>query len=146
MSFGFNVFKTGMFKAGFDLQEAGLDVRVILVMTDTTIATEFAAQVLSDFSTLDEYDGANYARKAIGSQVVTEDDGTNKGIFDGSDVTFTALGVGSRQCQGMLLYAHIGADSANIPIAYIDTGGFPFDGNGGDVTVQWNVDGIAQST
>jgi len=37
------------------------DLRIILVMSNTTCDTETGAQTMSDFTTIDECDGAGYA-------------------------------------------------------------------------------------
>lgn len=142
-SFVFNVYATQVFPGTYDLSSA--TVKVALVMTNTTVDTEKTAQTLADFSVLDEYDGAAYARQTLASKTITQDDVNNRGVFDAADATFATLGAGTRQAAGMLILLDLGgADSANIPIAFIDTGGFPFTGNGSDVAVTWNVDGIVQ--
>lgn len=129
-----------------DFQEASDDIRIALVMTNTTVDTEKAKATISAFTTLDEYDGANYARKACANQAVTEVGGSNLGKFSFDAITWTALGIGTRQCQGLLLYKHVTNDADSIPIAFIDTGGFPFDGNGGNVTLTPNAAGFLQAT
>lgn len=145
-NFAYTPFKPGILLADFDLAEAADDIRIILVMTNTTADTEQDAQFVGSFTTLDEYDGANYARKALANQVVNTDLVNNRGEFDADNITWTALGVGTRQAQGMIVYKHVGADGVNPVIGWIDTGGFPFSGNGGDVTVAWNAEGILQTT
>jgi len=129
-----------------DFDEAGDDIRVLLVMSNTTADTEEDVDNIDAFTTLDEYDGANYVRKALANQVTAEDEANDRGEFDADNVTWTALGVGTRQCQALLVYHHVTNDADSPPIAFIDQGGFPFDGNGGDVTVQWNAEGIIQAT
>lgn len=129
-----------------DFDEAGDDIRVLLVMTNTTIDTEEDEDFIGDFTTLDEYDGANYARQTIDNQVTAEDEANDRGEFDGDNVTIANLGVGTRQCQALLIFHFVTNDADSVPIAYIDQGGFPFDGNGGNVTITWNAEGIIQAT
>jgi len=57
-----------------------------------------------------------------------------------------SLGAGTRQNQGALLYIFVTADADHINVAWIDTGGFPFDGTGSNTTIQWNALGILQLT
>jgi len=129
------------------MDEAANDVRVMLVMTNTTADTDQDAANIAAITTLDEYDGAAYVRKALANQVTNQDDPNNRGEFDADDITWTALGAGTRQAAGMVVYRHVDGTAANdLPIAYIDTGGFPFSGNGGNVTVTWNAEGIIQTT
>lgn len=121
--------------------------RVALVMTNTTALTDQDAATVAAISTLDEYNGSGYARATPGTPVVNRDDPNNRAEFDANDVTFSALGAGTRQAQAMLLIKNVDGTAANdIPVAYIDGTGFPFAGNGGDVTIQWNVEGIVQLT
>lgn len=145
-SFVYTGAKEEIAKGAIDFREAGDDIRVVLVMSDSTADTEEDTLLMNAFTTLDEYDGAAYVRKALASQTVTRDDPNDRAEIDAVDVVWTALGVGTRQCIGMIVYKHVTSDADSIPIAYIDTGGFPFDGNGGDVTMQWNAEGILQIT
>lgn len=145
-SFAYTPFKTDLMKGSFNLQEAGNDVRVILVMTNTTADTDQDAKFVGDIGTLDEYDGASYARKALANQAVNEDDPNNRGEFDADDIVWTALGAGTRQAQAMVIYKHVTNDADSPLLAFIDSGGFPFSGNGGNVTIQWNAEGIIQTT
>ncbi|MBL4871768.1 MAG: hypothetical protein JKX72_12550 [Robiginitomaculum sp.] len=97
---------------------------------------------LGSFTDLDEMDGANYARKTFASQTLTKDAPNNRSEFDADDITYTALGAGTRQVAGALIYLHVTNDADSPAIAYIDDGGFPIIANGGDVTIQWNGEGI----
>jgi len=121
------------------------DIRVLMVMTNTTCDTEEDKAFIDQFTTLDEFDGANNARKALTTEAVSADEGNDRGEFDADDVTWTALGAGTRQAAGLLLYKFVSDDSDSIPIAWIDDD-FPITPGGGDVTITWNADGILQIT
>lgn len=123
------------------------DIRVLLCMTNTTADTDQDAAVITDITTLDEFDGANYVIIALANEAVNTDAANNRAEFDADDISWTALGAGTRQAAGMLVKRHVDGTAANdIPIAWIDTGGFPFTANGGDVNVGWNAEGILQAT
>ena len=62
--------------------------------------------------------------------------------FDAADVTWTSIDAGTA-AQGTLL-KEITNDAASLTIVNIDTGGFPITTNGGDLTMQWNAEGISQ--
>jgi len=65
------------------------------------------------------------------------------GVFDGGDVTFTA--VTGASCEALVLYRkNAGANTTWRLIAYIDTGvtGLPVTPNGGDIAIAWNASGI----
>ena len=146
MSFAYTRFTQDLGRGLVNLQEAGADIRVILVMSNTTADTERDVATISAFATLDEYDGANYVRKALALQTFDEDQPNDRSEFDASDIQWAALGVGTRQAVGMIVFRFVTNDTDSVPICYIDTGGFPFDGNGGNIDVAWNAQGILQVT
>lgn len=118
------------------------DIRVRMAMTNTTCDTEDDTEHLDDFTTEDWMDGANYVEK-ICTEAVTENLAGNCAFFDDTtNHTWAALGAGARQVAGFVIYMFVTGDADSIPIAWIDTGGFPFSANGGDVTVTWNAAGV----
>lgn len=129
-------------KGDLDLDEAGDDIRVMLCMTNTTADSAFSSANVGDL-TLDEHDGANYVRKALGTQAVNEDTGNERAEFDAVDVTWTSLGAGTRAIAGALIYKHVTNDADSVPVAWIDNPAFP-NSNGGDYTIQWNAEGVVQ--
>lgn len=137
-------FKAGLMEGDFDL--ASDTIRARLCMTNTTADTEEDVEFVDDITTLDEMDGANYVAKTLASAAVTEDDTNDRGEFDATDVTWTALGAGTRQVAGILIEKRVTNDADSPAIAWIDSGGFPFAANGGDFTAQWNAEGILQTT
>lgn len=64
------------------------------------------------------------------------------GVFDGGDVTFTA--VSGATVEAIVLYIDTGVAGTSRLVAYLDTGvtGLPVTPNGGDITVTWNASGI----
>ncbi len=111
------------------------DVRAALVMSNTTADTEVDAEFISSFTTLDEYDGAAYARVALTSEAFAADLANDRFEFTSAAITFSGIGVGTRQAVGLLLYLHVTNDADSKPLMYIDGTGFPFDGNGSDVVL-----------
>lgn len=120
------------------------DIRVALLMTNTTADTNTDPNFLTDL-TLDECDGSGYVRKSLVTEAVNTDLTNDRAEFDADDVTWTALGNSAtgRQIQGYLIYKHVGADSANIPILFRDFAA-TINPGGNDLVVQWNVEGILQ--
>lgn len=145
-SFVYTPAKAAIMRGELNFQEAGDDLRVLLVMTNTTADTEQDMANIADITTLDEMDGANYVRKALANQTVTEVDASDLAKLTCDNITWSTLGVGTRQVAGMVLYKHVTNDADAVLIAYIDSGGFPFTANGGDVTVTINADGLLQLT
>jgi hypothetical protein len=67
----------------------------------------------------------------------------SNGLFDGDDVTFTA--VTGATIEAIVIYRHnAGANTTWKLVLFEDTGvtGFPLTPNGGDITITWNASGI----
>lgn len=64
------------------------------------------------------------------------------GVFDGADVTYTA--VSGATVEALVLYIDTGVAGTSRLVAYIDTGvtGLPVTPNGGNISVTWNASGI----
>lgn len=64
------------------------------------------------------------------------------GVFDGGDVTFTA--VSGATVEALVIYIDTGVAGTSRLVAFIDTGvtGLPVTPNGGDITITWNASGI----
>lgn len=76
-------------------------------------------------------------------QTITNTTVTN-GLFDGDNVTFTA--VSGDQCEAIIIFIDTGNTATSRLVAYLDTGvtGLPVTPNGGDITITWNASGIFQ--
>lgn len=144
MSFVYQRAKELLATAALNLSTA--DLRVALVMTNTTTDTEKDKNTFAGFTTLDECNGANYARNDLGGVTTVRDDGNLIVYCDANDAVFTNLGAGTRQNQAALLHVHNASAGSEIPVAFIDSGGFPFDGTGANNTIQWAALGILQLT
>jgi hypothetical protein len=120
------------------------DIRAALVMTNTTADTEVDTEFMAGFGTLDEMDGSGYARVALTGEAFAVDLANDRWEFTSSAFTFTAVGAGTRQVQGLLLYLHVTNDADSKPLMYIDGTGFPFTANGEDIVITPAAEGIAQ--
>lgn len=140
----FNIAKQKLANGGIDLDTD--DIRVVLCMSNTTADTENdGVSTISGITTLDADDGANNARKALASEAVNLDDANDRAEFDATDVTWTALGNGTRQLVGALLYKHVTNDTDSIPIAWIEFAAAQSPG-GSDFSIVWNAEGILNFT
>lgn len=74
--------------------------------------------------------------QTIGSKTFTN------GVFDGADVTFTAV-TGS-SVEALIIYIDTGTAGTSPLVAYIDTSvtGLPVTPNGGNIAITWNASGI----
>lgn len=139
-SFLYNNAKRGMLAGEIDMNAD--DIRAALCDSTTTADTEKDKLLMNAFSTLGELSGTGYGRIALTTEAVNQDDGNNRAEFDADDVAFGTMDGDNADAVGILLYKHVTNDTDSIPIAWIDTGGFPVTFNGGTFTVTWNVEGI----
>jgi len=74
--------------------------------------------------------------QTIGSKTFTN------GVFDGADVTYTA--VTGASIEALIIWVDTGSNATSPLVAYIDTSvtGLPVTPNGGDITIVWNASGI----
>lgn len=134
--------------AAGEINWASSDIRVILVMTNTTADTEDDTNTVTGFTTLDEFDGSGYSSGgvALTGEALNEDSANNRAEADANDAAFGALGNGTRQIQAAVVIKWNTTLGGSMPIAYIDTGGFPLNPGGASITIQWNAEGILQIT
>ena len=104
-------------------------VKVALVDTGTytySAAHEFLSSVSGRVGT----------DQTIGTKTFTN------GVFDGADVTYTA--VSGASVEALVIYIDTGVAGTSRLVAYIDTGvtGLPVTPNGGDISVTFNASGI----
>lgn len=90
----------------------------------------------------DFYDDISAA--VVGTPQTIANTTVTNGLFDGDNVTFTA--VSGDQCEALIIYIDTGVAGTSRLVAYIDTGvtGLPVTPNGGDITITWNASGIFQ--
>lgn len=144
-NFVFNEAKRAFLAGEIDLDLPD-DIRVALVMTNTTADTEDDTNLMNGFTTLDELDDTGYARQALAGETINEDAPNNRAEFDANDAAFTFNGNGTRNTQAALVLKHVTNDTDSVPLLFIDTGGFPINsGQTGTVTIQWNAEGILQA-
>lgn len=141
-SFVYTKFFTKRWNGTISGSLASLDWRVMLLDSSTTADTENGAEFISTFATLGELTGTGYVRKACASEAVAEDLANFRAEFIFDPITWTGIDAGT--AAAALLYIHITDDDASIPVAYIDSGGFPKTTNGGDLTFTPNAEGVLQ--
>jgi hypothetical protein len=148
MAFVYTEAKRALLAGELDLNAD--DMRLMLVMTNTTADTDEDATTIAGIGTLDEFDGSGYTQsiggQTLDGEAVAADNANDRGEFTATDETFSALGDGTRQIAAGLLIKWITSQALSMPVAYIDTGGFPLDPGGGDLIFQWNAEGILQAT
>lgn len=119
------------------------DIRSRLLMTNTTADTENNKATLSAYTTIDSFDGSGAASVALTGEVVNVDSGNNRIEADADDVAFGALGNGTRQIQGILLFFFVTNDTDSVPLCFIQFSSNVNPG-GATLTVSWNAEGVVQ--
>lgn len=133
------IYKTALLSgaADADLDNDTVNDGPYVVLIDTGTYTYSAAH---DFFN----DLSGVVGTANGMRIVTPTTGSvAAGVFDGADVTFTA--VTGASVEGFVIYRHnAGANTTWRLVLYYDTagGGLPVTPNGGDITITWNASGI----
>lgn len=137
----YNNFKTLLFNGGIDLDND--TIRVALVNNSISYTPDIDAETVVadvlDGVVANEFTDASYARKTV-ALTVTVDLTDDEAVADGSDLVFTALD--GDTIQSVLLYKEVTTDADSPVIANITSAEFPLTANGGDVTIQWNAEGI----
>ncbi len=120
------------------------DIRVALLMTNTTGDTQNDDVQFVDDITLDECDATSYARVALANEAFNIDDGNDRAEFDADDASFTSLGGdASRDVQGALIYKHVTNDADSPAICFVD---FSADlpSTATQIDIPWDSEGIIQ--
>ena len=113
---------------------ANIDVNDGTVKVALVDAGTYTYSAAHDF--LDDLSGVVGTAQTIANTTVAN------GVFDGDNVTFTA--VTGATVEALVIYIDTGTPSTSRLVAYIDTGqtGLPVTPNGGDITITWNASGI----
>ena len=123
-----------------------LDLRTILVMTNTVCDTEDTVALMNAWvgngggiGGMDEFDGATYvAFGHVHSETLLSATSDARAL-DLDDAVYTTVGVGTRNIQGAVLYNHVTDYTDSIPFAYYNFTAFPATGN--TITIQWAATG-----
>jgi hypothetical protein len=76
------------------------------------------------------------------AQIIGATKSYTNGVFDGADVTYTA--VTGASAEAVVIYIDTGTAGTSRLVAFIDTGvtNLPVTPNGGDISITWNASGI----
>ena len=93
-----------------------------------------------------ELSGAGYAAggDTLASETVAYDAANDRVEFDAQDAAWTAINAGT--AAQATVQKHTGTPTTSPVLCNVDTGGFPVVTNGGDLTIQWNAEGIFHLT
>jgi len=123
------------------------DLRVLLVMSNTTCDTEPDAQTMSDFTTIDECDGAGYVQLDLASVAAAWDAANDRLEWDATDGDMDggsgAIAAATRDVTGYVIKRYVdGTDANDVPWVYRDIG--PYTMAGGPFDFTWHAEGLIQ--
>lgn len=142
----FNIAKKDLMDGTIDLDTD--TIKCLLVMSNALY--DIDDDTLDDITTLDEFDGANYTgghggagRKTL-TVTVAVDDTNNRGevTISGNATTWTALGAGTRDIAGAIIFEEGAGESTSVPVCFVDF--TDVTANGGDFTINWSSEGFLQ--
>jgi hypothetical protein len=121
-------------------KQALLDGDTNIDINDGTVKVALSTAAYN--SAHDFYD--DVSASTVGTPQTIANTTVTNGLFDGDNVTYTAVAGGST-VTALIIYIDTGSAATSRLVAFIDTvSGFPLSTNGGDVTVAWNASGIFQ--
>ena len=124
-------------------KQALLDASSDSDLNDGTV--KVALVDLADYTYSAAHDFYNDVSAAVvGTPQTIANTTVTNGLFDGDNVTFTA--VSGDPCEAIVIYIDTGNAATSRLVYYGDTGitGLPVTPNGGDITITWNASGIFQ--
>ena len=136
----YNRAKLGFLQGDYDLSSGGNTIKTALVTSSYSINPD----THEDWADITgEYSDASYTAggETLAGQTATQDNTDNEGVFDGTDETWNSID--GDTASAAIQYKDTGVAGTSLLLWYIDSGGFPFTGNGGDLTIQWAAEGIA---
>ena len=136
----YNRAKLGFFNGDFNLGSGGNTIKTALVTSAYTL-NEDTHEDWADIS--GEFSDASYTAggETLAGQVTSQDNADNEGVFDGTNETWNSLD--GDTASACIQRKDTGVATTSLLLWYIDSGGFPFTANGGDLTIQWAAEGIA---
>lgn len=136
--------KQKIWSGGIDLNTD--DIRVMLLMTNTTADTELDKEFIANFTTLDEFNGVGYSAggAALVNEAVNQDTPNARAEFDADDLAFGALSNGTRLIDAGIVYKFVTNNADSIPIFLLQFTNF--NPGGSALTLEWNAEGIAWLT
>jgi hypothetical protein len=125
----YNVAKAGLMNGSIDLDTD--DIRCLLLVGSVTISPDHATVAAVIAANTEATDGS-YARQALTSEAVVQNDTNDRGEFDSATIDFGALDATTPTAA--LIYKFVTNDAGSTPISIHDTG-FGTAANGAGYTI-----------
>lgn len=123
-------------------KQALLDAAANVDLNDGTVKVALVDTGVYTYSATHEF--LTSLTGTVGTAQTINNTTVTNGLFDGDNVTFTA--VSGNSVEALVIYIDTGSSATSRLVAYIDTSvtGLPVTPNGGDITITWNASGIFQ--
>jgi hypothetical protein len=121
-----------------------LDASANVDINDGTVKVALIDTADEAYNAADEFLSDVTGAGIVGTAQTIANTTVASGLFDGDDVTFTA--VSGDPCEALLIYIDTGNAATSRLVAFIDTGvtNLPVTPNGGNIAIAWNASGIFQ--
>jgi hypothetical protein len=145
-SFVYNVAKTKFANGLLDWDTNTF--KAMLIATSYTADPDHATvSALTELANGTGYTGgfAGSGRKTLATNSVVQVDASDRAELRVSVASvWSAINAGT--AKAAVIIREMTTDADSVPVAYIDSGGFPVTTNGGDLTITWNAAGAIQFT
>ncbi len=123
-------------------KQALLDASANVDLNDGTVKVALVDTGVYTYSASHEF--LTSLSGVVGTAQTINNTTVTNGLFDGDNVTYTA--VSGNSVEALVIYIDTGSSATSRLVAYIDTSvtGLPVTPNGGDITISWNASGIFQ--
>ena len=123
-------------------KQALLDASANVDLNDGTVKVALVDTGVYTYSAAHEF--VTSLSGTVGTAQTIANTTVTNGLFDGDNVTYTA--VSGNSVEALVIYIDTGTAGTSRLVAYIDTSvtGLPVTPNGGDITITWNASGIFQ--
>jgi hypothetical protein len=123
-------------------KQALLDASANVDLNDGTVKVALIDTATYPYNSAHEFYSS--VSGVVGTPQTINNTTVTNGLFDGDNVTYTA--VSGNSAEALLIYIDTGSNATSRLVAWIDTSvtGLPVTPNGGDITISWNASGIFQ--
>lgn len=123
-------------------KQALLDASANVDLNDSTVKVALIDTGVYTYNAAHEFYSS--VSGVVGTPQTINNTTVTNGLFDGDNVTFTA--VTGNSAEALLIYIDTGSAATSRLVAWIDTSvtGLPVTPNGGDISISWNASGIFQ--
>jgi len=92
------------------------------------------------FPVHDELSGFGYTRKEFSGSALIQNDAADRTEWDARDAIWPGINAGVTSAA--IIFKDTGDEATSPLVAYVNSGGFPVETTGGDLTIRWSSSGV----